>query len=386
MHVPAPDLRRLVLLAAAGAVLLLALGTRMLAVGELDPDFDEDDYLRAGQLYATGLQAGDPGVFLRENYRPEHPPLSKIVTGLAIAPLAPAPEIPDAPITAEPNKDLPEPHLTVARTAGAVFGALTAVPSGARVAARRAVAGAPHLEHQVLLPGDARGGPGVLRPACRAALDAGVATRGDGAPQGGLACCGRDRVRARLCRQVPVRRGRTRHRRGLGAAGALDRGGRGSTAPRHRADPRVPRPGCRGVPGRQPVPVAGSRRPPHLVDHLPRWLRGHRRRPGDRLAHLAAARVAHGLGAGRLAGSLHVRRRGGRRDHRARRDRPPTPLGRAEGVRAVAAPRVRVPARLAIQVAAVHPGAVRPAVSRRGPRDGEPAAAGMGSASRRGAP
>ena len=126
MRVPAFRVSRPVLLAAAGAVLLIALGTRMLAVGELGPDFDEDDYLRAGQLYATGLQSGDPGVFLRENYRPEHPPLSKIVTGLAIAPLAPAPEIPDAPITADPNKDLPEPHLTVARTAGAVFGALTA--------------------------------------------------------------------------------------------------------------------------------------------------------------------------------------------------------------------------------------------------------------------
>ena len=126
MHPQASSLRRLALLSAAAAILLVAFGTRMLAVGELNPDFDEDDYLRAGQLYATGLQAGDPGVFLRENYRPEHPPLSKIVAGLAIAPLAPAPEIPDVPITAGPNNDLPEPHLTVARTAGAVFGALTA--------------------------------------------------------------------------------------------------------------------------------------------------------------------------------------------------------------------------------------------------------------------
>ena len=119
-------LRRVVLVAAAVVVLLVAFGTRMLAVGQLNVDFDEDDYLRAGQLYATGLRAGDPGVFLRENYRPEHPPLSKIVTGLALAPLPPAPEVPDAPITADPNNDLPEPHLTVARTVGAVFGALTA--------------------------------------------------------------------------------------------------------------------------------------------------------------------------------------------------------------------------------------------------------------------
>ncbi len=126
MHPQASSLRRLALLSVAVAILLVAFGTRMLAVGELNPDFDEDDYLRAGQLYATGLQAGDPGVFLRENYRPEHPPLSKIVTGLVLTPLAAAPEIPDVPITAGPNNDLPEPHLTVARTAGAVFGALTA--------------------------------------------------------------------------------------------------------------------------------------------------------------------------------------------------------------------------------------------------------------------
>ena len=126
MRVPKPELHRVVLVAAAVAVLLVAFGTRMLAVGELGVDFDEDDYLRAGQLYATGIQAGDPGVFLRENYRPEHPPLSKIVTGLVLTPLPQAIEIPDAPTTAGPNKDLPEPHLTAARTADAVFGALTA--------------------------------------------------------------------------------------------------------------------------------------------------------------------------------------------------------------------------------------------------------------------
>jgi ABC-type sugar transport system permease subunit len=126
MRLAEPDIRRVVLLSAAATILLVAFGTRMLAVGELNVDFDEDDYLRAGQLYATGLQAGDPGVFLRENYRPEHPPLSKIVTGLVLTPLPQAPEIPDAPITADPNNDLPEPQLTAARTAGAVFGALTA--------------------------------------------------------------------------------------------------------------------------------------------------------------------------------------------------------------------------------------------------------------------
>ena len=119
-------LRRLVTVSAAGAILLVAFATRLLAAGSLGVDFDEDDYLLAGQQYATGLQAGDPGVLLRENYRPEHPPLAKIVIGLAIAPLPPAPPIPDVPTTADPNNDLPEPQLTVARTVEAAFGAASA--------------------------------------------------------------------------------------------------------------------------------------------------------------------------------------------------------------------------------------------------------------------
>ena len=117
-------------LATAAAILLVgivALGGRLLAVNVLPIDFDEDDYLRAGQQYAIGLQAGDPGVFLRDNYRSEHPPLSKIITGLVLAPLPPAPEIPDRPTTSPPANELPEPLLTAARTTQAVFGAATAV-------------------------------------------------------------------------------------------------------------------------------------------------------------------------------------------------------------------------------------------------------------------
>ncbi len=106
---------------------MIALGVRLWAVSVLPVDFDEDDYLRAGQIYATGLQQSDPGVFLRENYRTEHPPLTKIITGLAIAPLTPAAEIPDRPTTAPPATDLPEPQFTVARTVQAIFGAMAAV-------------------------------------------------------------------------------------------------------------------------------------------------------------------------------------------------------------------------------------------------------------------
>jgi ABC-type sugar transport system permease subunit len=108
-------------------VAAVALFARMHAVDVLPVDFDEDDYLRAGQQYATGIQNGDLGVFTRENYRPEHPPLAKIVAGIAIAPLPPEPEIPDRPTTAGPADDLPEPLLTAARTANALFGVAAAV-------------------------------------------------------------------------------------------------------------------------------------------------------------------------------------------------------------------------------------------------------------------
>ena len=119
--------RRLVTASAIVLVAIVAFGGRLLAVNVLPIDYDEDDYLRAGQQYAVGLQAGDPGVFLRENYRSEHPPLSKIVTGLVLAPLPPAPEIPDRPTTSPPADELPEPLLAAARTTQAVFGAATAV-------------------------------------------------------------------------------------------------------------------------------------------------------------------------------------------------------------------------------------------------------------------
>ena len=117
---------RLVRVLGIGTVAVIALATRLLAVNALPIDFDEDDYLRAGQQYAVGLQTGDLDVFLRDNYRTEHPPLSKIVTGIAIAPLPASEEIPDRPTTAPPAASLPQPQFVVARTVQAVFGALTA--------------------------------------------------------------------------------------------------------------------------------------------------------------------------------------------------------------------------------------------------------------------
>ncbi len=106
------------------AAVTLAIGLRWRAVQRLPIDFDEDDYLRAGQQYAAGLQQGDWSVFTQENYRTEHPPLHKIVYGLAIAPLPVAPLVPDRPTTADPAGLLPQPHLRYARSAAALFGVL----------------------------------------------------------------------------------------------------------------------------------------------------------------------------------------------------------------------------------------------------------------------
>lgn len=117
-------LTRLASIAAVIVVTLIALSARLTAVDKLPIDYDEDDYMRAGQIYATGIQTSDWSVFTRENYRTEHPPLTKIVNGLVMAPLPPAPEIPDRPTTADPSRSLPQPHLDNVRTAHAIFGTL----------------------------------------------------------------------------------------------------------------------------------------------------------------------------------------------------------------------------------------------------------------------
>ena len=109
---------------AAIVIVLIAMSVRLQAVDRLPIDFDEDDYLRAGQIYANGLREGDVGILLSENYRPEHPPLTKLVTGLSLLQLEPVAEIPDRPTTADPARSLPEPHLTVARIVQAIEGAV----------------------------------------------------------------------------------------------------------------------------------------------------------------------------------------------------------------------------------------------------------------------
>jgi hypothetical protein len=106
------------------AILVLALGLRLRAVRLLPIDYDEDDYLGAAQRYAQYLAAGDVQGIVDYAYIYEHPPLSRLVYGLAILPLPPVPLLPELSSTMPPTSSLPQPHLRVARTVSAVFGTL----------------------------------------------------------------------------------------------------------------------------------------------------------------------------------------------------------------------------------------------------------------------
>ena len=107
------------------AVVAIAWTLRWHAVTTLNVDYDEDDYLRAAQQYAALIRSGDWRGFMETNYRPEHPPLAKIIFGFSILPAPEAPLIPDRPTTASPNQYLPREQLRDARTSGAVLGTLT---------------------------------------------------------------------------------------------------------------------------------------------------------------------------------------------------------------------------------------------------------------------
>jgi len=106
-------------------VISLAWGLRSRAVNMLPVDYDEDDYLRAAQQYAGLVRSGDWAGFMQTNYRPEHPPLSKIFFGFSLLQSPERPIIPDRPTSANPDQSLPADQLHDARTLGAVLGTLT---------------------------------------------------------------------------------------------------------------------------------------------------------------------------------------------------------------------------------------------------------------------
>lgn len=106
------------------AVTTVALALRLRAVERLPIDYDEDDYLLAGQHYARAIAAGDWGEIVNYDYNYEHPPLTKLVYGAAILPLPQVTEIPQRSTSAAPATSLPEPHFYVARLTAATIGTL----------------------------------------------------------------------------------------------------------------------------------------------------------------------------------------------------------------------------------------------------------------------
>ncbi len=107
------------------AILALAWGLRAQAVQKLPIDYDEDDYMRAGQEFAHLIRTSNWSGFLETNYRPEHPPLVKIVMGLSFLTAPEEKLVGDRPTTSEPNKYLPRPLVKAGRTTNAIFGWLT---------------------------------------------------------------------------------------------------------------------------------------------------------------------------------------------------------------------------------------------------------------------
>jgi ABC-type sugar transport system permease subunit len=119
------NLRSLLYILAVLIVIAIGFGLRARAVNTLPIDYDEDDYLRAGQEYAHLIRTSNWSGFLETNYRPEHPPLAKIVIGLSILSAPEKPITPEAATSAGPNNYLPRDLVKPARTFNAILGAVT---------------------------------------------------------------------------------------------------------------------------------------------------------------------------------------------------------------------------------------------------------------------
>ena len=116
--------RRLATILVVLLISTAALGLRLRATQLLPIDYDEDDYLGAAQRYAQFLATGDVRGLVDYAYNYEHPPLTKLLYGVAILRLPPAPLLPEQSSTLPPAKSLPQPHFRIARTVSAVMGAL----------------------------------------------------------------------------------------------------------------------------------------------------------------------------------------------------------------------------------------------------------------------
>lgn len=112
-----------------GAVGLIAALSLLLhaQAARLPVDFDEDDYMRGGQILADGIRTGNPAILLQQNYRIEHPQFVKILVAAVMLGREPIQRIPELPVTANPYELLHRPTLAAVRRMESAFGIVAAV-------------------------------------------------------------------------------------------------------------------------------------------------------------------------------------------------------------------------------------------------------------------
>lgn len=127
-------LSRIVRPSARATVLLVlaafAVAVQMHAVDNLPIDYDEADYLRAGQLLAADIRSGDLAAITQDNYRPEHPELAKLVYAVALLTVPQVHVIPSRETDAPPALALPQPQFYVTRVTSSLFGVAEVVALG----------------------------------------------------------------------------------------------------------------------------------------------------------------------------------------------------------------------------------------------------------------
>ena len=110
-------------LGAVGIITALSLLLHAQAA-HLPVDFDEDDYMRAGQILADEIRAGNPGIVLENNYRIEHPQFVKMLIATVMLGMEPVQRIPELPVTANPYELMHRPTLAAVRRMESAFGVL----------------------------------------------------------------------------------------------------------------------------------------------------------------------------------------------------------------------------------------------------------------------
>ena len=110
-------------LGAVGLITALSLLLHAQAA-RLPIDFDEDDYMRAGQILADEIRTGNPAILLEDNYRIEHPQFVKMLIASVMLVMDPIQRIPELPVTANPYELMHRPTLAAVRRIEVAFGVL----------------------------------------------------------------------------------------------------------------------------------------------------------------------------------------------------------------------------------------------------------------------